>query len=338
MIEETVNNLISDPGEVAFVVHSKVRGPIRDLTFLQRALLFAELSMIAYNDEDEARRAAKIAGFDDVTFYDRDGSQAYRFRNDFDCVIACRGTEPNEWNDIQADANAASVVAETIGKVHRGFKREVDDLWPMIETALMSNEQPLWFCGHSLGGAMATICSGRCFLSHIQSNPEQLYTYGSPRVGDNRYVNYVALDHFRFVNNNDIVTRVPPLLLGYRHCGSEVYIDRNGRLGRLNLLMKRRDRWWGFIHGLRRWKIDHFADHSIHNYIAAIFDAVRAEQVELGGGGIAKSGSEYAGDEREYTEEERVDLPHLKPRTTTPAKQDKSSADGLDSNEMRIQG
>ena len=155
MMEDAVGKMIdrtvADAGEVAFVVHSKVVGPISELTFLQRALLFAELSMISYNDQEEAERAAAIAGFDDVTLYDRDGSQAYRFRNDQDCVIACRGTEPNEWNDIQADANAASVIAETAGKVHRGFKREVDDLWPMLETALMSNDQPLWFCGHSLG-------------------------------------------------------------------------------------------------------------------------------------------------------------------------------------------
>ena len=254
-------NKVQDPGELALILRSKLEGPISDLTFLQRSLLFAELAMVAYNDEDEARRASELIGFSDITFYDRDGSQAFRFRNDHDCVIACRGTEPNEWNDIRADANAAAVMAETAGKVHRGFKQEVDDLWPMLETALIGNDQPLWFCGHSLGGAMATICAGRCFLSHIESMPEQLYTYGSPRVGDRRYINYVSLDHFRFVNNNDVVTRVPPVLLGYRHCGREVYVDRNGKIGQLGHINKRRDRWKGFFRGLRRWKIDHFSDH-----------------------------------------------------------------------------
>ena len=269
---------VSDPGEVALVLHSKVMQPIREMTFLQRALLFAELAMISYNDEDEARRAAELIGLPEVTFYDRDGSQAYRFRNDHDCVIACRGTEPNEWNDIKADANAASVLAETTGKVHRGFKREVDDLWPMLETALMSNQQPLWFCGHSLGGAMATICAGRCFLSHIESNPEQLYTYGSPRVGDKAYINYVKLDHYRFVNNNDIVTRVPPAFLGYRHCGHEVYIDSAGRIRKVGLLARRRDRWKGFLGALRHWKFDHLADHSTHSYIEAARLAVEEER------------------------------------------------------------
>ncbi len=286
--------VVSDPGEAPLVIHTRVDGPVAELTFLQRALLFAELAMIVYNDESEARRAGEVIGFSDVTFYDRDGSQAYRFRNDHDCVVACRGTEPNEWNDIRADANAASVLAETTGKVHRGFKTEVDDLWPMLETALMKNEQPLWFCGHSLGGAMATICAGRCFLSHIDSNPRQLYTYGSPRVGDKRYINYVKLDYFRFVHNNDIVTRVPPVFMGYRHCGSEVYIDSAGKIRQIGLIGKRRDRWRGFLRGLRSWKIDHFSDHSIHGYIEAIWVAVQQEKEDLASGKAAVKAEDLA--------------------------------------------
>lgn len=297
MIEKIIptQNIVQDPGEVALTLRSKLTKPIRELSFLERSLLFAELAMVAYNDEDEARRACELIGFPDLTFYDRDGSQAYRLRNDYDCVIACRGTEPNEWNDIRADADATSVVAETAGKVHRGFKQEVDDLWPMLETALMSNDQPLWFCGHSLGGAMATICAGRCFLSHIESMPEQLFTYGSPRVGNKRYINFVELDHYRFVNNNDIVTRVPPVLFGYRHCGSEVYIDHNGNLGRLGLVSKRRDRWQGFFRGLRRWKIDHFADHSIHHYLEAIGTALNEDEQKIQAGGTALIAEDLAG-------------------------------------------
>ncbi len=275
---DAIAGVVKDPGEVPLVVHSNVTGPIHELSFLRRALLFAELAMIAYNDVSEATEAASMAGFPDVTFYDRDGSQAFRFRNDHDCVIACRGTEPHEWNDIRADANAVAVLGETAGRVHRGFKKEVDDLWPMLETALISNTQPLWFCGHSLGGAMATICAGRCFLSHINSNPDQLFTYGSPRVGDRAYINFVSVDHFRFVNNNDVVTRVPPIWFGYTHAGREVYFDRFGNIAKLNFIMKRRDRWRGFFSGLTKWKIDHFADHSIHRYINSVLRALRADE------------------------------------------------------------
>ncbi|MCO8123915.1 lipase family protein [Stieleria sp. TO1_6] len=288
-------NVVHDPGEVPLVIHSAVTGPIAELSFIRRSLLFAELSMISYNDQAEATKAAVIAGFPDVTMFDRDGSQAYRFRNQHDCVIAFRGTEPNEWNDIRADANARSVIAETVGRVHSGFKQEVDDLWPMVETALLDNSHELYFCGHSLGGAMATIAAGRCFLSHIPSEPAALFTYGSPRVGDNRYINHVKLSHYRFVNNNDIVTRVPPSLLGYRHSGAEVYFDRNGRIRKLGIISKRRDKWRGFLRGLKRWKIDHFSDHSIHRYIESLLIAIGDEEERIKSGGQAKPASAYAG-------------------------------------------
>ena len=293
-MENPVGKMIQEHDEVPLVVHSNVTTPIGELSFLRKSLLFAELAMIAYNSQAEATVAAAMIGFPDVTFYDRDGSQAYRFRNDHDCIIACRGTEPNEWNDIKADANARSVLAETAGKVHRGFKREVDDLWPMVETALIDNGHQLWFCGHSLGGAMATISAGRCYLSHIPSNPMGVFTYGSPRVGNKRYINYVKLEHYRFVNNNDIVTRVPPPFLGYRHCGSEVYINRKGRFAKLGLIMKRRDRWRGFLRSLKLWKIDHFTDHSIHRYIDAILDELKDDEHNIAHGGQAATAEEIA--------------------------------------------
>jgi triacylglycerol lipase len=193
-------------------------------------------------------------------------------------VIVCRGTEPNEWNDVKADVNAVAVLAETVGRVHSGFKREVDDLWPDIERHLADNALPVWFAGHSLGGAMATICAGRCKISKIPSNPEALFTYGSPRVGNWPYLRYYRLVHFRWVNNNDIVTRVPPTWLGYRHAGREMYIDSQGRVRDVEGWRRVGDRLRGFLHGLRRFNIDHFSDHSIEGYIAHIHAAVQKQQ------------------------------------------------------------
>ena len=103
-------NIIQDRGEKPLVLHSDVQAPLASLSFLQRALVFAELAMISYNDEDEALRASTAIGFPSATLLDHDGAQAFQFSNDFDCVIACRGTEPNEWNDVKADANATLAV------------------------------------------------------------------------------------------------------------------------------------------------------------------------------------------------------------------------------------
>lgn len=263
MTEET-------PPSPVMTVRSRVEGPIESLDRLQQSLLFAELASISYYSEPIAQDLVAQIGLTEQCFFDRDGAQAFLFANDVDCVVACRGTEPNEWNDIKADANAVSVLTETFGRVHRGFKQEVDDLWPMLEDALEKNQRTLWFTGHSLGGAMATICAGRCYLSEIPSMPKALYTYGSPRVGDKRFVNFIELDHSRWVNNNDIVTRVPPAWMGYRHCGKEWYLNRKGKLAKVNGWTRTVDRLRGFFGGLLRFKIDHFADHSIDRYIEYI--------------------------------------------------------------------
>ena len=190
------SKIIQDAGEVPLVLYSDVRGPLASLSFLRRALVMAELAMIAYNDEAEAQRAAQAIGFSEAKLFDHDGSQAYRFQNEHDIVLACRGTEPTEWNDIQADANAVMSVVGTLGNVHSGFNREVDDLWPVLEEALRGSSLPVWFCGHSLGAAMATICAYRCKASSITSSPMELHTFGSPRVGCKRYVRHAELTHY----------------------------------------------------------------------------------------------------------------------------------------------
>jgi triacylglycerol lipase len=276
--------VIQDVGERPLVLHSDVREPLDSMSFLQRALVLAELAMISYNDEDEARRAAEAIGFAESELFDNDGSQAFRFRNEHDCVVTCRGTEPNEWNDLKADANASMAVLETIGKVHSGFNREVDDLWPLMEGVLRGNDQPVWFCGHSLGGAMATICAYRCKKSSLTGDPRELHTFGSPRVGDKRYVRQAPIEHYRWVNNNDVVTRVPPPWMGYRHCGDEIYLDRNGHIRRLTGLMRSRDRWRGLLKGLARLQLDPLADHSIHLYVQHICEAAKAEARDVNRG------------------------------------------------------
>jgi len=192
------------------------------MNFKERSLLFAKLAKIAYNTEKKAASQAKRLGFTTVEFYDKDGAQAYRFMNKDDIVIACRGTEPSEFNDIKADLKAMPVMAETVGRVHRGFKAEVDELWPMVEEDLLRKanvNKTLWFCGHSLGAAMATIMASRCYHNIDLNDPIELYTYGSPRVGWKKYCNSLGVVHHRWRNNNDIVTKVPLWIMGYRHDG-----------------------------------------------------------------------------------------------------------------------
>ena len=245
--------------------------PLLQETIPQRSLIFAQLAQIAYNDPAEAKKQAKKLGFTTVEFYDFDGAQAYRFQNQHDLVIACRGTQPTEFNDIKADLRAVPVMAETIGRVHKGFKKEVDELWPMILediTRAVNQDNTLWFCGHSLGGGMATIMASRCFYERNIKNPYELYTYGSPRVGWRKYVKTLGVKHIRWQNNNDIVTRVPLWCMGYVHHGERHYMNAYGQVRNPSGWQLVKDRFRGMWMGLKKGKIDNFGDHSMVEYVA----------------------------------------------------------------------
>jgi triacylglycerol lipase len=125
---------------------------------------------------------------------------------------------------------------------------------------------------------MATICAGRCKLSAIPANPQGLFTFGSPRVGNNRYINYVRIHHYRWVNNNDIVARVPPPWMGYRHGGHELYFNAFGRLRKYRSWRRFRDRVHGLVGALAKWEFDYLADHSMNRYVAHIKRAVDDEE------------------------------------------------------------
>jgi triacylglycerol lipase len=245
-------------------------GPIAPLDRLHASLLFAQISRISYLQPEHVQIYIPRLGLELERFADRDGAQAYIFGNTTDVVVACRGTEPNDWNDVKADVNALTVVAETVGRVHRGFKREVDDLWPAIEGLIANEKRDLWFTGHSLGGAMATISAGRCLLSHIPVDPTGVYTFGAPRVGTRRYVTSASIDLTRWVNNNDMVPRVPPTWMGYRHTGRTLYLNTYGKVRRLTPRQRVKDRRRGFWLSLKKGKIDHFSDHAIADYVKHI--------------------------------------------------------------------
>ena len=126
----------------------------------------------------------------------------------------------------------------------------------------------LWFCGHSLGAAMATIMASRCMHEPELMNPECLFTFGSPRVGWRKYVKSLGVDHHRFVNNNDIVTRVPMRIMGYVHHGTEHYMNAHGDMWEGYRPFRRfKDRMSGMWMGLRKLSIDNFSDHSMVCYI-----------------------------------------------------------------------
>lgn len=237
--------------------------------FTEQAAFFARCSEYAYlNSRDGVNKFAEL-GFD-ATFIDVNGSQAYWLKNDEDLVIVCRGTEPTEFADIASDLAAIPVPSSTgIGKLHLGFKKSVDNIWPTLHE--LANDygktRTVWCTGHSLGAAMATIVAYRLQRSEDTPNPQALFTYGSPRVGNKAYIKGVeasGLLAFRFVNNADIVARVP--LWPFYHLAGAMYINHYGNLRAPTFMQVTKDVWRGFLVGLKRKEINFFVNHSITRY------------------------------------------------------------------------
>ena len=237
----------------------------------QRRLVFAKFSKYAYLNQQEARTAAKVEGFPKTEFVDIDGAQAYVFYNNTDLIIACRGTQPGNMNDIYADLQVFQADSVTGNKIHQGFKEEVDKIYDTVYEIVSRRglAKKIWVCGHSLGGAMATILAQRLEFKGGY-DVDTLYTYGSPRVGGPKFRAWCDkhLNHQRFVNNNDMVPCVPTFFR-WRHSGKCNYIKSTGEVTNLGRWGSERirDKGWSLLKAIFKGRFDLVSDHNINDYI-----------------------------------------------------------------------
>lgn len=221
----------------------------------------AKLAELAYLDGKEAKPKMKELGYTGHKFFENDGAQCHAVWNKEEYVLAFRGTEPTELSDVLADLNAIPRGAMTYGLVHSGFRAEADKLWEDLKAHQTGHQgKKFYITGHSLGGAMATIATSRF---EEFTKVEQLTTFGSPRVGTRKFVKHIETKHMRFVNNNDLVTKVPLMLMGYKHHGELQYINFYGNIRKLTPWQMIKDRWRGWKSGI----LDGAKDHGMDNYV-----------------------------------------------------------------------
>lgn len=84
--------------------------------------------------------------------------------------------------------------------------------------------------GHSLGGALATIATAHLAVNLPSTISLRTITYGSPRVGNQEFVNFVNSRAVmnRINNKDDIVPILPGRFLGYDHAEGEIHIVDSG--------------------------------------------------------------------------------------------------------------
>eukprot|EP00929_Paragymnodinium_shiwhaense_P040270 TRINITY_DN21042_c0_g1_i1.p1 TRINITY_DN21042_c0_g1~~TRINITY_DN21042_c0_g1_i1.p1 ORF type:complete len:950 (+),score=178.04 TRINITY_DN21042_c0_g1_i1:110-2851(+) len=88
----------------------------------------------------------------------------------------------------------------------------------------------VYVTGHSMGGAMASVCAMDAATLHQASMVS--YTFGSPRLGNASFrsaYNALVPDTFRVVASRDVIPSLPPSI-SYRHLGREVFADDAGEL------------------------------------------------------------------------------------------------------------
>lgn len=150
-------------------------------------------------------------------------------------VVVFKGT--THPMDVLTDSQAVLVdwpAGSTDSRVHLGFltaylaaSDQVQTTVRRLQDDTRSKDYSLWFVGHSLGAAQAQ-------LAYVEygGNGANLVTYGSPRVGNSHFAEFVN-QSIRVVHEADIVPHSPSSLPwlgrnGYMHGGQEVW-DRNNQ-------------------------------------------------------------------------------------------------------------
>ncbi|HEX7797296.1 MAG TPA: lipase family protein, partial [Vicinamibacterales bacterium] len=194
----------------------------------------AEAAWLSYGHSEEAiKNVYKTAAGLDAELVSVDGTEFTIATNGAFAIVAFRGTQPDDWEDVFSDLEWVPKPWD-IGHVHRGFAKAFEAAWPALQERLQRLQKgcPVWFTGHSLGAALATLAAWRAGGAGI-------CTFGSPLIGDQIFAgtfnSRFSAQSLRYVNDFDIVTRVPPeefaFPLRFTHVDALRWIDRHGAIG-----------------------------------------------------------------------------------------------------------
>lgn len=264
------------------------------------ALFLGYASAIAYKEEQEIKNILSSMGLstnkESFCFLNQSNTQGFIVSNDKLIAVVFRGTESSnlhDWfTDLEIDFADNTEFAGGI-KVHSGFYKALCSVYEALKNFLElpnNKGKAIWFTGHSLGGALATLAAFKLHHEGYENKILGLYTFGQPRVGNvifaKRFDEKLGHKSYRLVNNNDIVPRIPPRCEplcdaneNYSHYkGQTIYFDKDGLLqSDMSFLEKIYDdvagRLSNFIDAIINLDprfSDGIHDHQIENYIACV--------------------------------------------------------------------
>jgi triacylglycerol lipase len=131
-------------------------------------------------------------------------------------IVAFGGTDPLVWENM---ATNVDIGRNPRTNVHTGFETALEAVWSRIDNEISPKNRPLFFTGHSLGGALAALAAERAHAK--QSAPAAIYVFGMPRVGGwefaARYNEKLGPATYRLVHGHDLIASMPAI--GFHHVG-----------------------------------------------------------------------------------------------------------------------
>ncbi len=161
----------------------------------------------------------------------RDGETLYLFFQGSD--------GKNDWkNNLDFPAKAYKRMEKTVWFAHRGFLKVWKEIEPFLEKDIKDPHfQKIVVTGYSHGGAVASLCFEYVWFHRpdLRGKTEG-YGFGAPRVFwglKGKEVRKRWQGFFVVRNIDDLVTHLPPAVLGFSHVGELMKIGARGKYTRI---------------------------------------------------------------------------------------------------------
>jgi len=158
----------------------------------------------------------------------------YAGYNSKEILVAFRGTQLESIENWITDLESATLIPYPNGgpttQVTDGFYNAYQGIRPSVLNSVKKLRAafpgfPLVLVGHSLGGALSSMCAIDLAESLGEKSITQ-WSYGSPRIGNKDFTDYYHKNipvTWRTVNQQDIVPHYPFISQGFHHTATEVW-------------------------------------------------------------------------------------------------------------------
>ncbi|MGK7896417.1 MAG: Mbeg1-like protein [Xenococcus sp. (in: cyanobacteria)] len=209
----------------------------------------SEFATLIYESEDKVREKIRKLTSNEPIWLNNDETHTQGLVIKFDefVVVSFRGTELfrlseiNNFEEINAFVQDFITNITIIGDseirgilVHRGINDALNSVWEILYPILESESKPIWFTGHSLGGALAILAA---FKWEVDSEKiGGVYTIGCPAIGGSefkqQYDAQLYEKTFHHIYGEDLVTKIgqfignAPSTIEFEQVGQKINIPR----------------------------------------------------------------------------------------------------------------